>query len=455
MKKIFTLCCLFAATYANAQSLTTFATEDIFGGYQLQDISNNGKYVGGVTLGNEMFIIDVATKQVQVAAMLDDWGGEVRGVSNTGVGAGFNGPVATLSMNGECKIIEEATEEFYGMGEDITDDGRIIVGALVNQNYGDAWQKKPCIWVDGVRTMLPEPSGDDIFFSYNGATAKHVSADGSVILGYIIDDMSTFPAVLWVKDGDTYKLDPIYKSRFNPVEWSDEKQSHVALNDNPYVTFQFGALSANGKYAVMAVSEFLGYEVDEDMGMTSINQTERRIGIYDIEKQDMTVITVDGNHGIDAEISLSPSAISNDGTVVGYTGEGGWGEPRCGFILKAGETQPRLLSEVFSGIEQFATYDANGMNVVTSITGDGRYIAGFGYNMGTVDFGEGPEPMPYVEAYVLDTNPAGSDGIRAIKENTTETGECFTADGRKVESPVKGLNIIRTSNGETKKVIVK
>lgn len=455
MKKIFTLCCFFAATCANAQTMTTFVTEDIMNGYQLQDISNNGKYIGGVTLGNEMFVMDVETKKVQVAEMLDDWGGEVRGMSNTGIGAGFNGPVATLSMDGECKIIEEATDEFYGMGEDITDDGRIIVGALVNQQYGDSWQKKPCIWVDGVRTMLPEPTGDDVYFNCSGAVAKHVSADGSVILGYLIDDMSTFPAVLWIKDGDTYKLDPIYKGRFNPIEWSDEKQAHVTLTDDPYVAFQFGAVSANGKYVAVGVSEYLGMEFDEEWGMTFINQTERRIGVYDVENKTLNIFTVDGNHNIDAETSMSPSAISNDGTVVGYTGEGGFGEPRCGFILKAGETQPRLLADVFDGIGQLAIYDANAMNVVTSITGDGRYIAGFGYQLGEEEIDGEVWPINFVEAYVLDTQANGGAGIRGVMENVTETSEYFTVDGRRVDAPVKGLNIIRTSNGETKKVMVK
>lgn len=63
MKKIFTLCCLAAATCANAQTLTKFNTESIENGYQIMDISNNGKYIGGVTAQNEMFMIEVETKK--------------------------------------------------------------------------------------------------------------------------------------------------------------------------------------------------------------------------------------------------------------------------------------------------------------------------------------------------------------------------------------------------------
>lgn len=65
------------------------------------------------------------------------------------------------------------------------------------------------------------------------------------------------------------------------------------------------------------------------------------------------------------------------------------------------------------------------------------------------------EPVNIAEGFVLDTKPAGSDGISAITEKTTETSEYFTVDGRKLDAPVKGLNIIKASNGETRKVFVK
>ncbi len=455
MKKIFTFCCLFAAVYANAQSIKTFRMDTWENGYQVMDISNNGKYIGGCSMFMEMFIIDVESGEAHIQNSLDESGGEVRGVSNTGLGVGYNGSnVVTLSAKGEFNILEEPTEEFYGMGEDVSDDGRIIVGAVVNQNYGDEWQKRPCVWIDGVRTMLPEPAAEDLNFNSNGACAKCVSADGSVILGHIIDDMYSEPAVLWVKDGDGYRIDPIYKGLFHPTQY-DENLGDYRKYDEPYLIFRWGGISANGKYAVLTISEYLGEEMSE-WGFTMINQTENRIGIYNTETRELKIITVDGNHGIDAESSLAPTAIANDGTVVGYTGDGGFRDTRLGFIMKAGEDQPRLLSEVFSEIEEFATYDMNGLNTVTSISADGRYIAGFGFNTTEVDFGEGiMEPVNIAEGFVLDTKPAGSDGISAITEKTTETSEYFTVDGRKLDAPVKGLNIIKASNGETRKVFVK
>lgn len=456
MKKIFTLCCLFAAMYANAQSIKTFRMDAWDNGYQVLTISNNGKYIGGCSMLMEMFILDVESGEVHIQESLDDFGGEVRGISNTGLGVGYNGSnVVTLSAKGEFNIVEEPTEESYGMGEGVSDDGRIIVGAIVNQHYGyDAWQKRPCVWIDGVRTMLPEPAAEDLNFNSNGACAKCVSSDGSVILGHIIDDMASEPAVLWVKDGDGYRLDPIYKGLFQPTQY-DENLGDYIKYDEPYPVFKWSGISANGKYALLTISEYLGEEMS-DWGTVMPVTTENRIGIYNTETRELKIITVDGNHGIDAETSLTPTAIANDGTVVGYTGESRR-DTRIGFIMKAGENQPRLLSEVFSEMEEIATYDMNELNAVTSISADGRYIAGFGYNITEVDFGEGEiYPVPFVEGYVIDTQATpGSDGIRAITEKTTEASEYFTIDGRKLDAPVKGLNIIKASNGETRKVFVK
>lgn len=455
MKKIFTLCCLAAATCANAQTLTKFNTESIENGYQIMDISNNGKYIGGVTAQNEMFMIEVETKKTVIKEMLDEWGAEVRGVSNNGIGVGYNGPAATLSINGDFKIIEEATEEYNTLAEDITDDDKIIVGSINSNTYMEGWQKKPCVWIDGVRTMLPEPTTEQIGFNYNGASAKRVSADGSVIMGHLIADIGE-PAALWIKDGDTYKLDSIWKGKFRPTQWDDELGDFREY-DEPYLTFQWANVSANGKYALVIISEYLGeeeIEIYEGYTYTTVLQTENRIGIYNIETKELKIITVDGSRGIDAETDLTPTDISDDGTVIGYTGDGSFGSPRLGFILKAGEEQPRLLKDVYSQFEEFTTYDDNGINSPLGITADGRYITGFGYNVAEMEIDGEVWPMSYIEGYVLDTQ-AVSDGISNLTVNTKKNTEYFTVDGRKVAAPVKGLNIIKTAKGETRKIFVK
>ena len=55
--------------------------------------------------------------------------------------------------------------------------------------------------------------------------------------------------------------------------------------------------------------------------------------------------------------------------------------------------------------------------------------------------------------YVLYTNY--STGIGSVNVTDNGKAEYYTIDGRKVDAPVKGLNIVRMSNGETKKIVVK
>lgn len=56
--------------------------------------------------------------------------------------------------------------------------------------------------------------------------------------------------------------------------------------------------------------------------------------------------------------------------------------------------------------------------------------------------------------YVLYTNYK-STSVNAVNTTTTGKTEYYTTDGRKVDAPVKGLNIVKTANGEIKKTVVK
>lgn len=140
--------------------------------------------------------------------------------------------------------------------------------------------------------------------------------------------------------------------------------------------------------------------------------------------------------------------------MVGYT-TGQWFDPRNAIILKAGEDQPRLLKDVYGSLEELAEYDDNGFHTVTGITGDGRYITGFGSVLSEKEIDREIIPTAIVKSYVLDTKGNITDGISNITNNTKKNAECFTVDGRRISAPVKGLNIIKTSNGETRKFFVK
>ena len=53
---------------------------------------------------------------------------------------------------------------------------------------------------------------------------------------------------------------------------------------------------------------------------------------------------------------------------------------------------------------------------------------------------------------IMEIDYSGVDAVTA--EGKVTTG-CYTLDGRRLDAPQKGLNIIRMSNGTTRKVFVK
>lgn len=453
MRKIFTLCCLAAATCANAQTLTEIKEAEEAGGVMVQTISNNGKYVGGMTFAQQLFLHDLQSGKSVILEPEDDFGAEVRGISNDGIGIGYNGPAITVDMSGNAKIIEQSTEEYYCLGESITDDGKIMTGSVVNLAMSDLddWQYKACYWENGKLAMLPSPTSEEMTFPVAGSSAKRISADGSVILGHLVDNMSSFPAIIWKRVGNEYQLDTICKGQFAPSIYNEELGDYEP-REEPYPLFQFAALSANGKYVALNVARYESY-YDEDMDQTFTFPGETRIAIYNTETKEIQEIVIDGSTGIEEGTSCAANAIANDGTVIGYTGDG-FMQPRQAIILKAGEKQPKLMAEEFSSIEQIATFDELGMNSPCAITGDGRYIAGFAMIPYEMEIEGEVFETSICEAYVIDREgdpTAISSTVKTAKKAT----EYFTVDGRKVAAPVKGLNIIKSADGTTKKVFVK
>ena len=52
--------------------------------------------------------------------------------------------------------------------------------------------------------------------------------------------------------------------------------------------------------------------------------------------------------------------------------------------------------------------------------------------------------------------PQGTTGVANVSDNQPRTVTAyFTADGIKTATPVKGLNIVRYSDGSSKKIVVK
>lgn len=457
MKKFFTLSVLGAFACANitAQTLTTITTDEdvmFFGGHQPLSISPNGRFLAGSTAAWMMFTYDMQTKNTTVFTEEDgsafgNGGAELRDVTNDGVAVGFddNGGVM-IDADGTYKVVEPFSDDANIVVFDrVTEDGSIIVGSVSDAS----WIQKACYWENGVKNFLPVPTSEEMGFSVNATTAKFVSADGKIIVGWIVDDFGTEPMIIWERQDDgTYVLNPVCKDLFEPKNdyMMDDNWNFAGWDrgTNPYLRFNPAGISADGKTIALHIME--------NVNADNPSFPPVKIGLYDVATGEVTaVIDADGNHGLEEGCGFVIGAVSNDGTVVGYTGDGFF-EPRRAFIMYGDEKLPKLFSEEFGDLDGMESYlefaDMGGSLIASSISADGRYITGFG------EFIDWETYMMGIKGFVIDTQST-TTSIGSVDAQTDGEAEYYTIDGRKNNTLVKGLNIVKTANGETKKVVVK
>lgn len=386
MKKIFTLsvAALFAAM-SYSQTIKTLP-----GNYMTIAISDNGKYAAGTSEANNPIIWDWQNDRViEDAEKLPE--GTAEGIANTGVAVAYTGDeAATFSVDGTIVRLPMVDGYPMALAKAVNADGTIVAGCIANEAY----VTHACVWQDGKMTMLPEPTTEEIGFEVNGTQATDMSADGKVIMGFVVDNYSTFPLVIWRLNAEgKYELEMICKDYFNDGEGDPAVR--------PYTVFYPSGISANGKWVSLQVENWAG---DWDY-------SETRLARLNLETKELEVAVIDGSNGIEANMPAASGRITNDGTLVGYTSSA-WGMMgREGLLWKAGESQPQYLRDAFKTIEAIASYDMM-TNAPVDITPDGKYITGFGMT------GDGT-----IESYVIDTTPSGT----AIDAPETADGESVTS----------------------------
>lgn len=113
-----------------------------------------------------------------------------------------------------------------------------------------------------------------------------------------------------------------------------------------------------------------------------------------------------------------------------------------------------MVHEVEAYDWELDTYTGKEM-VISGIpycTPDMKTVVSYAYN--TFDY----NTDAYYFGYVFQGLPgigAGTDGIASAVKDADKDVQYFTIDGRRVGAPAKGLNIIRTADGATKKVFLK
>lgn len=435
MKKLLTLALAAMAAgsaWAEEPNITVLEGGLMYGGLMPQCISNNGTYVGGSTFAMPMFMADWRLQETWIlnedtGSTYEDYGAEIKWTTDDGKGYGFddNGAVMidfnTKEYNVFCPIGKDGVGD--AMATSATEDGTIIVG-YVKQGMRPV---TAAYWEDGKINYLPIPSDKELGFTTQGeSVARAISNDGKIIIGYVYDKLSTYPMVIWTRQDDgSYICDPVCARYFG--------EPH---SDKEFLKFAPLSITPDGKTVLMEVQ----YNTDspELLG-------ENCLAYFDVETENLDVAYIDGENGIPVGTRLQTlnKSISNNGTVVGYYESN---EGRGAFIMTRAEMQPKSFYYEFPGIDEFYTFYDNGENVASSITADGRYITGMGWDT----------KAGYV-GYVLDRGIDDYTGVNVIETETAGSMEeaIYTIDGRRVNQPVQGINIIKGTDGKTRKILVK
>lgn len=412
-------------------------------GLQLEGtaMSPNGRYIGGQTYTtNQAFIYDNQTKKMITFAKDTDNDTQIKSVSNTGVFVGWNGPACKWEF-GTDSIGKETTfgEKDKYLYKGISPDGKIIVGAIMD---ADTWQTQACYFAGDEVKMLPEPSEKFLGYGLMGTSALTVTNDSSIV-GYIVDDLGTYPALTWSlnRDGQTFSHNVVSRQLYAGTYESTK----------PYILFSPDQTvsSANGKYMPLLVTKFDPETSEETNGMAR----------YDLETDTIEyfMLTSEEEGDFLSGATMQPIAVSDDGTVVGYY-EPGIMASRKGFIWKVGE-QPQLMTNVFPGAADELTTLENGDNVPCAISTDGRYIMGFGYDNTEVN-GEGSDAKGYV-TYLIDTTeavnpPTGIKSVKpTVKKGVPSVRARYALNGQQLKSKIKGINLLRMSDGNAVKTLEK
>lgn len=437
MKKTFTMMAAMAlCASANAQSLRFIELDGQVGvtvpGLMVESISPNGKYVcGTLQYGMGYFVGNVETDPFDIiwAPTEDDYGAELRHINNAGVAIGYDGPGITMNMEGVKTELQVPSSSYqYVLGEDISDDGSVMVGSLCDGSFitFPAYSRDGGTW-----TLLPIPPEEDRgMWVHHGFTAKFVSGDGKVILGGFAD---LGPAILWVMDENgEYKMDPLCM-KYATMELDQP--------DAEFGFFRASGVSPNGRYVLITASLN-----DGRGGFVPV--------VYDVETQEITqydeIYTLQGY-----EIGLTPTAIADDGTFIGVVGA-----PELnlgGFIMKAGEYESELLAEAYPEFAaDFGIMDMLTYHVPTGISADGRYIVGAAWYSPEFKNPDADQSKieSYFTSYILDRGDIS--GVKGVETEATASAsaEYYTLDGVKVTDPRGGI-FIRVKDGKASKVAIR
>ncbi len=420
-------------------------------GLQVTCNSADGRYFAGSTYGNKsVFIYDRVSgtfKKFETTQVnednpeegVEDPGMQIRGVSNAGLAVGWDGPAATFDYTtGATKTLGEDLQYlYYG----ISPSGFIVGARFDDMDY--CYQGVPCYFSDDKPVDLPVPSDKFLGFQCDGGYALQAT-DDSLVCGIFIDPFATMPATIWTrnKDNKTFSAYPFSRKYFIADPYAENSANEYYQFSNYQTT-----MSPNGKYICIFFEKKVG-DYDSYVGIGRYNTETEEFETYIADPEDETFSA--------AATDIAPCAIADDGTMVGYYGDGYTSS--YGFIWKAGESSIQNLAAAYSGATRLADYE--GQNMPLGISADGRYITGFAYAYPTGVSADDENAEGNYISYILDTQDPGAtavEGVKAQSNSNAKIAARYDISGKMIDAmhKAKGLVVVKRVDGTAQKVLVK
>lgn len=424
---------------AGEPSITILDDQLYYGGLMPECVSANGLYVSGSSYSWAGFVAswqgnqDIKVYMPQDGVEFQEYGCSLPYVNNEGIALGYD-DLSYIKINFPAGKIERLPIDGINEYADyMTQDGNILVGMTRDGRTSDfkdphvvAYQA--CYWENGERHLLPVPTEEELGYYYLYTHAISVSADGSVILGAIVDRLYQNPMILWFRQPDgSYKLDAVCEKYFSDIKYNEGYYKE-------YVQFKGNALSANGKWVCMTLRTAPEYNKPAD--------SPEELALYNTETGEIkkAVVTEDLNLRDNGKFNVYINGISDNGTIVGsYDSNIGI----SAFIMYPDDMKIVNFIDAFDTIGAFQDYEEEGGNSVSCITPDGGFICGYGYK------------NDEFEGYVFATELAifGDSGIEAIGKSDSSAPLYYNLQGQHISNPSGGI-FVKVTGGKAEKLLI-
>lgn len=347
---------------------------------------------------------------------IDDYTGTFHAINNNGLavgsfGSGYGSKFPVKAAYGDTAVTYlyfDRETEFGGDAYAVNADGSVIVGFY----FDESWVTTACVWKNGGLTAadrinLPAPTDAQFGSGVDYVSARWMSADASVILGYAQDAVNgKWVMVYWTLEADgNYAVHAEYANQyFTPYEYDFEGVASWVKPSCPYAEFEPQAISANGEWVTLVMTP--QYDPNDWFALQvkqagRLNLTTSVLEVLDLGEYDAPIFY----------------GIADNGTAVGATEAGGFGPmstlgeslsaERVGYVWPAGDTAIYSLQEIFPNEDYFAYGEGNGEAAIASITADGSKIIGYTNQTDGVD--------TWVTSSFIATLPTVETGVQRVE----------------------------------------